>query len=79
MAGSKRSNDEPHTPTLPPPQPGSYVYPDPVTGLTNNKPESISGMSVDSNERKLERMRNGEVKDVGVQTDAVYISRDPIG
>lgn len=53
-AGSKRANDEPHTPTLPPPAPGTvrsdtYEYPEPaqITGasfsyLSPNPPSARS-------------------------------------
>lgn len=75
MAGGKRPADEPHAPTVPPHQPG-YVYGDPNATLAG-RADSLSGLSENSSERRMERLRNGEIKDMGVQTDHVYVSKDP--
>lgn len=80
--GNKRPNDEPHTPTLPPPNPAEqagqrgsqqYSYPDP-TGLTPAADKATDGnVTTEGADSKPEefkkRERNGEMRDVGVQTD----------
>lgn len=76
-AGRKRGTDEPHTPTLPPPNPaGQMQYPDAGSlplhvylGVMQRELEaddSVAGKEDGSMENKRER--NG-VKDVGVQVN----------
>ncbi|CAK1354880.1 uncharacterized protein RHO25_001364 [Cercospora beticola] len=73
-AGAKRPNDEPHTPTLPPPNPGEqaqmpqqgqYGY-----GVSPAVKDDASSVAA-ANERKEEALRNGFVKDVGVQVEII--------
>ncbi|KAI5370455.1 putative zn(2)-C6 fungal-type DNA-binding domain-containing protein [Septoria linicola] len=73
--GTKRPNDEPHTPTLPPPNPGEqaqmpqqgqYGY----TGVSPGVKDEASSIAA-ANERKEEALRNGFVKDVGVQVEII--------
>ncbi|EMF17381.1 uncharacterized protein SEPMUDRAFT_146422 [Sphaerulina musiva SO2202] len=74
-AGTKRPNDEPHTPTLPPPHPGEqaqlpqqgqYGY----SGVSPGVKDDASSVAA-ANERKEEALRNGFVKDVGVQVEII--------
>ncbi|KAM0700458.1 hypothetical protein Q7P35_012179 [Cladosporium inversicolor] len=73
-AGRKRGTDEPHTPTIPPPNPGvqaslprdgQYPYPDPsiLTPSVDFTSEKDGDMSV------IMPQRNGEMKDAQTQTD----------
>jgi len=65
-AGRKRANDEPHTPTLPPPNPASQM---PHRGSGDGQYAYPDQSAEKDNVEKHEMFRRNPTKSVGVQVD----------